>query len=135
MHILQEIFHDGCQLRSFNGKSGFACFVNHFTAMSYFLPANLRILFINYFEAILSPWQDGISNSRNGFFTSIIFGRIINYSFLSKVTMKSCMTLSVNCHSCTLLWLLWSPYRNLMVFFGIHAYPLKWCFDYNFSEF
>ena len=40
LHIPLKIFHDGCKLRSFNGKSDFTFFVNHFTAISYFSPVN-----------------------------------------------------------------------------------------------
>ena len=88
--------HDGCKLRSFNGKSDFTFFLNHFTAISYLSPVNWWNFFINRLEAFLFYSQYGISNSRNGFFAAYIFGGIINDSCLSKGVIKSWMTLSIN---------------------------------------
>ena len=88
--------HDGCKLRSFNGKSDFTFFANHFTTISYLSHINWWDFFINRLEAISFCSQYGISNSRNGFFTANIFGGIINNSSLSKGLIKSRMTLSIN---------------------------------------
>ena len=88
--------HDRCKLRSFNGKSDFTFFVNHFTAISYFSRANWWNFFINLVEAILFQSKYGISKGRNSFFTSNIFGRIIDDSSLSKCVIKSRMTLSIS---------------------------------------
>ena len=88
--------HDRCKLWSFNGKSDFTFFINHFTAISYFSPLNRWNIFINRLEATLLCSQYSISNSRNGFVTLNIFGGIINHSSLSKGVMKSWMTLLIN---------------------------------------
>ena len=88
--------HDGCKLRSFNGKRDLTFFVNHFTAISYLSPVNWWNFFINRLEAISFCSQYSISNSKNGLFTVNIFGGIINDSFLSRGVIKSRMTLSIN---------------------------------------
>ena len=73
-----------------------------------------------------------ISNSRNYFFTSNIFGGIINNSSWSKNVIRSQMTLSINhCGYPALLYfalITLIPMSNLMLFFWIYANPLKWCF-------
>ena len=44
--------HYGCKLQSFNGKSDFIFFINHFTAISYLSHVNWSNFFINCLEAI-----------------------------------------------------------------------------------
>ena len=76
----------------------FTFFVNHFTAISYFSPVNWCNFLINCLETILLCSQYDISNSRNGFLTSNIFGGIINNSSLSKVVKSLFPLIDCNLH-------------------------------------
>ena len=80
--------HDGRKLRSFNVKSYFTFFINHFTAVLNLSPVNWWNFFVNCLEAISLCSQYRISNIRNGFFTADIFGGIINDSSSSKGVIK-----------------------------------------------
>ena len=81
--------HDGCKLRSFNGKSDFTFFVNHFTAISYLSHVNWWNFFINRWEEIsYKRFVDDIHSKGNKSQQDVLFEVLNNFHPNIKLTTE-----------------------------------------------
>ena len=81
--------HYGCKLQSFNGKSDFTFFVNHFTAISYVSHVNWWNFFINRLEAIsYKRFVDDIYSKGNKSQQVVLFEVLNNFHLNIKLTTE-----------------------------------------------
>ena len=81
--------HDGCKLRSFNGKSDLTSSVNHFTAISYLSHVNWWNFFINRLEAIsFKRFVDDIHSKGNKSQQDVLFDVLNNFHPNIKLTTE-----------------------------------------------
>ena len=81
--------HDGCKLRSFNGKSDLTFSVNHFTAISYLSHVNWWNFFINRLEAIsFKRFVDDIHSKGNKSQQDVLFDVLNNFHPNIKLTTE-----------------------------------------------